>query len=74
MYVYLKSNHFFFFFTTIMQFLLPMNGNEIYRAKIITNVIAMSTNDKILSRILEWLIIIVNEAAHRETTISFGAQ
>lgn len=38
------------------------------------NVIAMSTNDKILSRILEWLIIIVNEAAHRETTISFGAQ
>lgn len=70
----LKVIIFFFFFTTIMQFLLPMNGNEIYRAKIITNVIAMSTNDKILSRILERLIIIVNEAAHRETTISFGAQ
>lgn len=52
--------------------LLPISENEFYRMKII--VITMNTNDKILSRILEWLIIIVNEAAHRETTISFGAQ
>lgn len=59
------------FFTVIIH-LLPISENEFYRVKII--VITMNTNDKILSRILEWLIIIVNEAAHRETTISFGAQ